>query len=1018
MKVAIIQLSDIHFSSKNDYICSRREAFCRSCKYLINECSKVILVISGDIANYGNEEQYDLAYNWLKECETFWKRETRILQSFDYVIVPGNHDCILTGENPIRDLIVTEILKKDETLEKQYIARCLEVQKPFWDFYKRLTAKEMAPSVSWKVDIRLKLDLSLSFHCYNTALLSELHEEPGKLMIPENYFLDATDTNSQVIISVFHHNTGWLTAATSNNNKKMFEEHLYKTSNIVMCGHEHHQKNMAVSDLDGYNELVYLESPALQEGKKSEFDLIVLDTDSETLTNHHFIFVKDNYDESVSNSIVLPKRQVGIGLNPEWITRLSLISIPLKHARKKDLTLQDIFVFPDLEPLDGFEHRFEQYLDSEQIVSATDSSKILILEGDNQSGKTSLLNMLYLSYYKKGIYPIMLQGKDIKHIELTSLIRKEYKKQYLFKDFSFEKYYQLDKEKRVLLIDNFDSSELNNLGKSKMLDDALNNFDRIVAINGQQLNIKSLLVHTSNEKDIKRYRIVSLGYKKRNKLIDKWVRLGLDELTLDQTAVFDQVKQTFDQLNGLLGQQLIPSYPVFLLSLLQGLNASIGFDVSKTSYGFCYSSLIMASLIKTGTDKNKVSGVLKYLADFAYYYYKSSPDAKCFSKKSFYDFWGQYNQEYNPPFTATELLRRLLDADLIRELDNESYSFSYKYIFYFLIAQKISELVNSGQDEGIVKTLCENLHREREANILIFLVYHNGVDKQMDELKFASWLPFEDYEPITLDKNDSLFKDLNSIVDNIKAKVLRNDVDPIEERQKQLESKDKFARSEIKPSMPSESDFEQNKDLRDINNTFKIIKILGQIVKNQKETMKKDDLEQLIEVSYNVCFRSLAFFNKMIDDCKEDIVSFFTEQSKKKDSVDSKEIQDKIWKFLHMMLYRQCLMAFGCLAHAIGTSDMCEIYNAIADKIGSPAAKIITFTIKTIYGKMKLSDLQDIVSEYKDNPVVLEIVKARVISYVYNNFVDIGTRQKIGQLCNLKLVDDTGINRKKLINRN
>ena len=77
----------------------------------------------------------------------------------------------------------------------------------------------------------------------------------------------------------------------------------------------------------------------------------------------------------------------------------------------------------------------------------------------------------------------------------------------------------------------------------------------------------------------------------------------------------------------------------------------------------------------------------------------------------------------------------------------------------------------------------------------------------------------------------------------------------------------------------------------------------------------------------------------------------------------------------------------------------------------------VSFTIKTIYGKMKLADLQDIVLEYKDNPVVLEIIKARVIYYVYNNYVDLGTRQKIGQLCNLRLVDDSGINRKKLINR-
>lgn len=103
------------------------------------------------------------------------------------------------------------------------------------------------------------------------------------------------------------------------------------------------------------------------------------------------------------------------------------------------------------------------------------------------------------------------------------------------------------------MIDNFDGSELNNTGKSALLDNALNNFDKVIAINGQQLNIKSMLIHTSNEKDIKRYRIVSLGYKKRNMLIDKWVRLGLDEYTLDQKAIFDQVKLTFDQLMGFWG---------------------------------------------------------------------------------------------------------------------------------------------------------------------------------------------------------------------------------------------------------------------------------------------------------------------------------------------------------------------------------------------------------------------------------------------------------------------------------
>lgn len=1015
MKVGILHLSDIHFNSEKDLIFSRHDAFCRSCKHLINECSKVIVVISGDIANYGNEDQYELAYKWLKDCEEVWKKETRILQSFDYVLVPGNHDCNLSGKNPIRDLVINEILKKDRTMEDKYVETCLAVQKPFWGFYSKLVGKTLLPLVSWKADVKIKLDYSLCFHCYNTALLTQLHEEAGKLMIPENYFLDITQEDAnQVVISVFHHNTGWLSTSTTNNNKKMFEEHINKTSSVVMCGHEHFSKKSAVTDLDSYEELVYLEGAALQEGNNSQFNLLLLDTDTNKLTNYSYKYNEDIYEEKNYDSINLPQRQVGIGLKPEWIDALNQISIPLKHPKKENLTLQDIFVFPDLEPLNGLEDRLEQYMDSEEITSSNSTDKVIMLEGDNQSGKTSLLKMLYLNYYRRSVYPLMIQGKDIKHTDITSLLKKEYKNQYLYKKYSFDKYFQLDKTKRVLFIDNFDDSELNNLGKSKFLDLALNNFERIIVMNRQQLNIKSLLVHTTVDDEIKRYRIVSLGYKKRNLLIQKWVKLGLDEMTLDQAVVFEQVKQTFNQLNALLGQQLIPSYPVFILSLLQGLNESLtGFDVSKTSYSYCYSSLIIASLLKSGTDKTKINGMIKFMADFAYHIYISTPDVKCFSQKVFDDFWGIYAEDYQPPYSADTLLRKLCEADIIRRYEEDSYSFAYKYIFYFLVAQKISELVNDGKDNGIVKKLCDNLHKEREANILIFLVYHNGIDKQMDELLFASWLPFENYEPITLDKTDPLFTDLNGIVENIKAKVIRNDVDPEEERQKQLEYRDKHSHTGEK-ALPTEEDFERNKDLRDINNTFKIIRILGQIVKNQKETMKKEDLIRLIDVSYKVCFRSLAFFNKMVDDCKEDIVTYFMEQNKGKNNVDGVVLKNKVWHFMHMMLYRQCLMAFGNLSHSVGTSDMSEIYDGIAKRMGTPAAKIISFTIKTIFNKMRLSDLQDIVNEFKDNPVALEIIKSRVISYVYNNYVDLGTRQKIGQLCNLRLVDNSGVNKKKL----
>ena len=268
-------------------------------------------------------------------------------------------------------------------------------------------------------------------------------------------------------------------------------------------------------------------------------------------------------------------------------------------------------------------------------------------------------------------------------------------------------------------------------------------------------------------------------------------------------------------------------------------------------------------LLKSGTVKEKINGVLKFLSEFAYYRYKQHTEKKYFDENNFRAFYNDYKEDYNAPYSAEALLENLCNADIIRCADSGCYTFSYKYIFYFLVAQKISQLVNDNQADGIVQELCMNLHREREANILIFLVYHNGTEKQMEDLLFASMLPFEDYKPITLDRDDPLFKGINDIVDGIKSEVMLQNVDPRENRDIALKKSDdmkrKFERKN--PQMrPSEEDFEKNTCLRDLNNTFKIIRILGQIVKNQMETLKKEQILKLIEESYNVCFRSISFF--------------------------------------------------------------------------------------------------------------------------------------------------------------
>ncbi len=100
-----------------------------------------------------------------------------------------------------------------------------------------------------------------------------------------------------------------------------------------------------------------------------------------------------------------------------------------------------------------------------------------------------------------------------------------------------------------------------------------------------------------------------------------------------------------------------------------------------------------------------------------------------------------------------------------------------------------------------------------------------------------------------------------------------------------------------------------------------------------------------------------------------------------------------------------CLNSFGTLMQSVGTSSLKSLYDTVAENIGSPAAKLVTFSIKTYYDRMSIPELQSLIDEYKDNPVATHIIKARVANHVYNNHVAYDKKQKISSICNMKLLN-------------
>ncbi len=461
------------------------------------------------------------------------------------------------------------------------------------------------------------------------------------------------------------------------------------------------------------------------------------------------------------------------------------------------------------------------------------------------------------------------------------------------------------------------------------------------------------------------------------------------------------VKITFDTITNLLGEQLIPSHPFFILTLLQSLENQISsYDVAPTSYAYCYHSLIHVSLLRQSVPNDKIGSVFNFLTELSFWMYEG--EKSTISKVKLQEFYANYTDKYVFYYGFQDILSILTEAVILSD-DENNYNFSYKYLAYYLTAKKISTILTSVKGKTIVNSLIYNLNNEMNANILVFLTHHTKDNNLLEEILFKSMLPFEDFKPITLETDDSFFKFLSNFVSTIEENILPESTNPAKNREKDLIQKDKL---QIKRQSSKSEDDSEEISSSDLVENFKVIKILGQIIKNQHGNFEKEKLISMLEAAYNACFRSIDHLSTVLESDREEVIEAFLEKhskDKKEITIRDKEIlKSKISGFLYYIGYRLCLGSFANLSLAVGTQNIDDIYDQVAKRINSPAAKLITFNIKTYYGKLSIPELIRMKEDFKGNPVALHMLTSRVYSYLYNNYVNYEKRSKIANILELK----------------
>jgi hypothetical protein len=237
-----------------------------------------------------------------------------------------------------------------------------------------------------------------------------------------------------------------------------------------------------------------------------------------------------------------------------------------------------------------------------------------------------------------------------------------------------EKYKQLGRAQRVLIVDDFHRLNLRHPGARKQFMDTLHGItDRYILIANDQVQQFGELMAGEGLGDplaeLPRYEIQEFGRLARDDLIDKWFSLDPDP-TQGVPELSRKVNETYAVLDTIFGKNFVPSYPVFVLSVLQWREAGKPVDISAGTHGYFYELFIRTSLAKMSNaiDCDVKFAYLSFLAYRMFVRQLVEP-----SVDELQEIHRDYERAYDLPISFERMLSGLKRANILDEVTDGYY---------------------------------------------------------------------------------------------------------------------------------------------------------------------------------------------------------------------------------------------------------------------------------------------------------------------------------------------------------
>ncbi|MBD2222738.1 metallophosphoesterase [Calothrix sp. FACHB-1219] len=986
MTVLVLHLSDIHIRGDKDPILKQGERIAACTFSALPEASAVFVAVTGDIAYSGQPAQYEAATKLFDAVRASIWNEKDVPVHF--VMAPGNHDCDFSLGSTPRQITLDAIRENPEKLDDEIINLGASVQVAYQAFSKRFESeKETRHGDALWTSHRFSVEgVELVFDSLNVSWCSKLQEEPGTLIFPVERYKNRSNEVSDFRFVLMHHPLNWFSQTMYHPLRQLIR----RLANVIVSGHEH--VGGVGEDLNSETgHSAYIEGCVLQghhDLAESSFNVATLNLQDGTYQNirykwdgaSHYIASEEG---SWSDFRTLPKK-----VRSEFEIRAEFeqtLADPggIFSARGAPLALRDLFVYPDVHT-----HRSTEERGVKAPLNTTifhDASRLeggVLLTGEEKSGASSLLFMLFKYYHERGLVPVYLRGAELRSAterDLDNAVAKAVESQY--GPGSGGRFAQEQKAKKVLLLDDFDDGAVRHgVARAKLLMMVAARFHRFLVTANESFDFNGTVrAHTEGKlAELTQYKLLPFGYAKRAELVKRWLVRTSSDGSLDEGQLLQRCDAAERVLNEVMAKNIVPSLPLYLLTLLQSYDSGLQGGFEESGLSEYYDFLLKAGLESARIPRNQWAGFIEYSAHFAWQLHAT--ENKELSEEDLRTFNDRYSKEQ----VSVELSARVDALVRARILARHGgyIRFRYHYIYYYLKGKYLSRKMADLEVQAYVHRCCAHLYVRENANTILFLAHHSFEDPLFLRcIVDAVEKPFSNSSAIEFSGKDTV--GVRDFVKDLPAPTYsgKNPEQAREDANRQRDALDDGTDG----LADRKEDLNEDEFVAQLISLFKAVEILGQILKNQIERVPRNQRVELLTKVMRGPLRAVSAYFGLFTKDQAVLQTEISELLAKRKVLGSDEERRKVaQQFIAWLLQSSTTGILLKAIVSVSSEDLLEDIRAAAGGIGSPAARLIATGVKLDSpARLPQREMEKLLDDFSGDFVATRVLQLLTLRRLY-----------------------------------